>query len=63
MATTKKNMTLADHAEAWWKEQGNTVPPKGSDAYNEMYEKWAKMAFKDFEKKDKQHPERWDGMS
>lgn len=40
-----KRMTLADHAEAWWKEKGNTVPPKGSDAYNEMYKQWAEFAF------------------
>ena len=41
-------MTLADHAEAWWKEKGNTVPDKHTIEYNEMYEKWHAFAFSDF---------------
>ena len=26
-----KEMTLADHAEAWWQEQGKSSPPPGHE--------------------------------
>ena len=49
-------MTLAEHAEAWWAEQGKTVPPIGEDfdgmhtstcspEYQVMYEAWIDFAF------------------
>lgn len=40
-------MTLADHAEAWWREQGNTVPPRNTDEWQQMYETWVEWAFAD----------------
>ena len=40
------SMTLAEHAEAWWQEQGFIVPTKNSLAYQKMYEKWHEFAFK-----------------
>lgn len=39
------NLTMAQHAECWWKLQGNEVPPQLSPEYNEMYEKWVEFAF------------------
>jgi hypothetical protein len=42
-----KEMTLADHAEAWCKEQGNEVPARDSDEWQRMYETWATWAFSD----------------
>ena len=47
------DITLAEHAEAWWTEQGNTVPNKETKEYDMMYEKWHTFAFKDFGKKGK----------
>ena len=40
--------TLADHAEAWYREQGNVVPDRGTDAWIKMYEAWHAYAFADF---------------
>jgi len=40
-------MTLAEHAEAWWKEQGKEVPPRGTEEWQEMYETWVEWAFAD----------------
>ena len=40
-------MTLADHAEYWWREQGRDVPPRGSAAWQAMYETWVEWAFSD----------------
>ena len=48
MAKDSNNMTLAEHAEAWWSEQGNTVPPVDTTAWDEMYRKWHEFAFADF---------------
>lgn len=42
------DMTLAQHAEAWWTEQGKTVPPAGTPAWTKMYEEWHAFAFADF---------------
>jgi hypothetical protein len=38
-------MTLADHAEAWWRESGKEVPPRETAAWREMYESWIGFAF------------------
>ena len=38
-------MTLADHAEAWWKEHGRRVPRRGSAAWDRMYLRWINYAF------------------
>ena len=40
-------MTLAEHAEAWWREQGKIVPERDTSAWWEMYEKWVEFAFSD----------------
>ena len=40
-------MTLADHAEAWQKEQGKEVPPRGTKQWRKMYETWVEWAFSD----------------
>ena len=42
-----KELTLGDHAELWWQEQGNEVPARNTDAWREMYERWATWAFAD----------------
>ncbi len=43
-----KELTLADHAEAWYREQGNAVPAKGTPEWSEMYLLWHAFAFRDF---------------
>lgn len=43
-----KEMTLADHAEAWWEEQGNRVPKRDTAEWGAMYEQWVEYAFEDF---------------
>lgn len=40
-----KELTLAQHAEAWWNEQGKTVPPSNTPEWEAMYEKWIEYAF------------------
>lgn len=42
---TAENMTLRDHAEAWWTEQGKNVPPHNTLAWHRMYRKWINYAF------------------
>ena len=37
--------TLADHAEFWWKEQGNKVPKRNTPEYEDMYQQWVEFAF------------------
>jgi hypothetical protein len=41
-------MTLADHAESWWREQGKRVPQRKTTAWQRMYERWVEFAFADF---------------
>ncbi len=52
-ATLKSNdeKSLGDHAEAWWKEQGQTVPSEGSPEYEAMYSRWYVYAFHNFDGK------------
>lgn len=38
-------MTLADHAEAWYRERGKKVPLRGTPAWMRMYRRWARWAF------------------
>jgi hypothetical protein len=38
-------MSLADHAESWWRESGHTVPDRNSDTWSVMYEQWVRYAF------------------
>jgi len=42
----KKEMTLADHAEAWHSEKGHKVPKRNTVAWNKMYKNWVNYAFK-----------------
>ena len=51
--TDRDSTTLADHAEAWHKEQGKPVPCRDTKAWQEMYEEWVNWAFADFGKKGK----------
>ena len=48
-----KEMTLADHAEAWWREQGNEVPARDSNQWQKMYETWVEWAFADLRGKER----------
>jgi len=41
------NVSLGLHAEMWWYEQGNDIPERDTDGWQEMYEQWATWAFKD----------------
>jgi hypothetical protein len=43
-----EDMTLEEHAEAWWKEQGKIVPARGTSEHDAMYKAWCSFAFKDF---------------
>jgi len=56
------SMTLADHAEAWHKEQGKEVPKRGTPEWDKMYENWHSFAFRDFGKKNKSFEERLDDI-
>jgi hypothetical protein len=54
-----KELTLADHAEAWWREQGKRVPRRDTASWQKMYETWAKWAFADMrgdQERDKKKP-------
>ena len=38
-------LTLAEHAEAWYTEQGEQVPPRDSEEWTAMYQVWVSFAF------------------
>ena len=42
---TDEEMTLAEHAEYWWRQEGKEVPPRGTDQWQAMYETWVNWAF------------------
>jgi hypothetical protein len=46
--TTDNEMTLADHAESWMKENGYKIPSRESTEWKNLYEKWIDYAFSDF---------------
>jgi len=46
------NKTLEQHAEEWWEELGNQVPPKDSPEWTIMYEEWIDYAFDDLMRKE-----------
>lgn len=48
VATAPKEMTFADHAEAWTREQGIDVPERGTEEWYKMYHKWHSFAFQNF---------------
>lgn len=39
-------MTFAEHAEAWYQEQGREVPPRNTPEWKKMYEDWHTYSFK-----------------
>lgn len=43
--TSRPERTLADHAEAWTREQSKPVPPRKTPAWQAMYEAWHAFAF------------------
>lgn len=46
MKTTQTNsLTLADHAELWWDEQGHNVPERDTQEWQTMYSEWIEFAF------------------
>ena len=42
----EQDVTLAEHAEAWWSEKGRKVPRRGTKAWGNMYQSWVDYAFK-----------------
>jgi hypothetical protein len=40
-----KQLTLADHAEAWQRERGEAVPERDSAEWDSMYQEWVDFAF------------------
>lgn len=40
-----EEITMAEHAEAWWGDKGNRVPERGTPAWDAMYEAWIDFAF------------------
>jgi len=41
--------TLADHAEMWTEENGETVPARDTAEWNVMYKRWIDFAFENIE--------------
>ncbi len=41
-------MTMAEHAEAWWREQGRAVPVRDTNDWQRMYKQWINFAFAEF---------------
>lgn len=46
-------LTLADHAEAWSREQGFRVPRRNTKLWQKMYAKWVDFAFETVKKEKK----------
>ncbi len=40
-----QDTTMAEHAEAWWSEQGKEIPPTNTPEWKSMYEEWIEFAF------------------
>ena len=49
-------MTLADHAEYWCREQGKQVPARDTKEWQEMYETWATWAFSNLRGEETRRP-------
>jgi hypothetical protein len=41
-------LTLGDHAELWWQEQGRKLPARNTPEWVAMYKAWHKFAFQGF---------------
>jgi len=44
-----KELTLADHAESWAKEQGFEVPDRSTVAWQDLYARWHEFSFSEFQ--------------
>jgi len=44
------NIPLWQHAEMWYYEQGNNIPERDTDAWQQMYEQWIDFAFAGFKR-------------
>lgn len=42
---TNADTTMAEHAEAWCLENGETVPERDTPEWQHMYESWVAFAF------------------
>ena len=40
-------ISMMDHAEMWWYEQGKDIPERDTEESQTMYESWVEFAFKD----------------
>lgn len=40
-------IAFSDHAEAWYREQGEQVPARGTSDWDSMYAAWVEYAFSD----------------
>lgn len=43
-----ETMTMAEHAEAWARDNGEFVPPRETAEWTAFYERWVEWAFSDF---------------
>lgn len=47
MSSSPCDMSMEDHAMAWWIEKGYVIPSPDSLEWAEMYAKWVDFAFDD----------------
>ena len=40
-----KELTLSQHAEMWYEEQGNVAPQRDTSEWDDMYAEWIEFAF------------------
>ncbi len=40
-----EELTLAQHAELWYAEQGKVVPQRDTSEWDDMYTEWIEFAF------------------
>lgn len=43
------DVTLEEHAEAWARENGETIPPRDTPEHWALYERWVERAFQNTE--------------
>lgn len=44
-AIPERKATMANHAEAWHRSKGHSIPIRGTQEWQRMYEEWATWAF------------------
>ena len=61
MTKDLNDMTLAEHAEAWWQEQGREVPNRETQEWDEMYAEWIEFTFwpENQDRSDRSGPSNW----